>query len=901
MNDPSDLELMDRVLRCWGKTDPQSTDPQQFHPALFHMLDIGNVAMELLCSEVSNRWKNVFSSLYSVDHAVLKGFIPFIVALHDIGKISSCFQRQNDLQRSRLITEGFTFGGSTDIPHSEVSRNFINYELSTQEGFCITEKSKQVIREMASGHHGRFSSPGTLAEIRTRLMHEEPPKWRELRICTYRLLKEIFLEQSFTTLPEPIDISAAVMQLTGFTILCDWIGSDHQFFQQCPDILIENYQILSRDRASLAVSSDGFSISVTSGASSDFHNLFPMFSPPRPLQLAIDDIPDDLLLKPTLTVIEAPTGEGKTEASLALAHRIGRLRDTDEFYYALPTTATSNQMYLRVQKYLHGNLSLGVDAKLIHGQAFLIQDLINTQPLSNGGKEPNDLENVDWFNTKKRALLAPFGVGTIDQIELGALNVKHASLRLAGLAGKVVILDEVHAYDTYMTTIIVRLLSWLKSLETSVILLSATLPSSRRRILLQTFYQEPAGESENVVYPLISIGNSSETKQFKPDAYQKSHDLNIDFLHFTEGQAEEKARWLINQVASGGCACFITNTVDRAQEIYSHVKALAPKEIKKVLFHARFPLSQRREIETRIMNLVGPEKENRQRSAIVIGTQVLEQSLDLDFDVMVTDIAPVDLLLQRSGRLHRHANTNRPSGLKTPKMFINVPLNDQMEPIMKIDGYVYSEYFLLRTYEILKDRKVIHLPEDFRSLVEAVYEEMPCAMEGELKRAYLKLLEAEEFARQEAELRLLPGPDPDELFTGSAARMTFVESETEASWTVAQTRLGEQSVNVIPLEDMGDYYMLPGGSEKLPKKLAASREIETALLQVQIRVSQVDIVKALRMMKDEIPEVFTGSPVLRNYYPIWMKEGIAEIHTKKGEYTLRLDPELGLLIDKKGG
>lgn len=901
MANNSKTNLQELILRCWGKTDLLSNDPMTFHPALFHMIDIGNIAQILLTGKTSNRWKSVFSSLYDVDTDELSKFLPFIISLHDIGKISASFQRVNNTQYLRMVAEGYSFGKSNDIPHPEVGRNFIDYEWVDQERVLVSEKTRKIIREMVAGHHGLFASPGTMKDTRLKIKHDEPVEWIGLRNTAFELLADIFLDQTINKLPEPRNISAVVMELTGFSTLCDWIGSDQRYFRAHPELSLEEYKVISLEFANRAVQDDGFNDPVLSGKPSTFQSIFLDISDPRPLQFAIDSIPDDILSVPTLIVIEAPTGEGKTEAALALAHKIALTRKTDEFYYALPTTATSNQMFRRVQKYLKENLLLGIGAKLIHGQAFLAQDAIKTIPLSNGTRSDNERDPIDWFSSKKRSLLAPFGVGTIDQIELGALNVRHASLRLSGLAGKVVILDEVHAYDTYMTTIIIRLLNWLYSLGTSVILLSATLPANRRAQLMKTYSHKTEDDCNHPEYPLILIANDKANLKIFPKAYQPSREVGLDFLRFPESDPKGKAQWLIDQVISGGCACWITNTVNRAQEIYEQVAAIAPGNVMKILFHARFPLEQRQEIEERIVRIVGKEKFHRPQAAIVIGTQVLEQSLDLDFDVMVSDLAPVDLLLQRAGRLHRHSETRRPEDLKKPKFYINTPLNDGSDPILTIDKYVYAEYFLKRTFYVLRTRDCIQLPGDFRKMVKEVYDEIPEEMSIDLRKAYEDLCKQEEKAREEAVQRLLPEPDPDELFTGPAARITFTESETDASWIVAQTRLGERSVNIIPLEDLGDCFTFSGCIQPIQKNLSAPREVEMAMLRQQIRINQDVIINELLSQKADLPCVFSNSPLLKDCLPLWLKSGKLEIKTAKGKFVLQLDNELGLLIKKKGG
>ena len=892
-------ENLTKLLRCWGKTDPAKEDPQSFHPALYHMIDTGNVARSLLGDQCSPRWASVFSRIYDADTRLLRGSIPFFVAIHDIGKISASFQRVSPGQHQRMAEEGFQFGKSRDLYHTQVSRNFIRYEWPELTGASLSETNRRILGEMSAGHHGEFISAGEMNSIKLKLRMEEPPIWKELRKFTLQILAEHLLDVELSEIPGPPNLSSAAMHLTGFTTLCDWIGSDQRFFQPRPDLDLDDYLEFSRKLAEQAVQQDGFTINYTSNTATSFNELFPLFSP-RPLQLAVDDIPDEVLIEPALFVIEAPTGEGKTEAALALAHRITALKGFDEFYYALPTTATSNQMHKRVGKYLVEQLNIDSRAKLIHGQAFLQQEAEALNPLSNGGDTAKDQISIDWFNTKKRALMAPFGVGTIDQIELGALNVRHASLRLTGLAGKVVILDEVHAYDTYMTTIITRLLEWLHSLGASVILLSATLPAGRRKVLLNTYNAQSDTGSIHQEYPLILAANSQTVFKSTPSPSQPYREIGLKYLEFTDKQNSEKARWLVEQVADGGVVCWITNTVDRAQEIYREILNMAGSEVEVALIHARFPLIQREAIEERIVEKAGPDKKTRPRKMIVIGTQVLEQSLDLDFDLMVSDLAPIDLLLQRAGRLHRHSGTVSRGEHKSPVLWINLPKNDDL-PAIKTDAYVYAEYFLLRTWDILKDRTKITLPGDYRKLIEQVYGENTGEMSEIIQKAFNDLKEQEELARQEAVQRLLPEPDPEDLFTSIAARMVFTESETEAGWTVAQTRLGERSVNIIPLEDHGDYCTLSDSEKPIDKSLPATREDQFLMLRHQVRISRTDLANAFDRQRQDLPALFTGSPLLRDVLPLWLHEGVGLVNTDKHVFELVMDPQLGLRFNRKGG
>jgi CRISPR-associated endonuclease/helicase Cas3 len=888
------------LLKFWGKTERNAQDASVFHPALFHILDVAHVAGILLDERCSQRWRNVLSGLFAVDPIELQKFIPFYVALHDIGKFSAAFQRQDPLQHQRLLKEGLTFGRSQDIPHAQVSRHFIWHEWPDLSLAAVSDKHRLILRETVVGHHGIFAAAADIGDVKMKLKFEEPNTWKTFRSDVFQLLASLLLDTSLTSLPDPQNVSSAVMELTGFTTLCDWIGSDQRFFTPHPDRSLDVYIAISKECALKAVESDGFSAFTFSSVPTTFSGLFNGLPEPRPLQIAVDDIPPSLLEEPCLVVIEAPTGEGKTEAALAVAHRIAARRNSDEFYYALPTMATSNQMHLRIQKYLHDQLKLGVGAKLVHGQAFLAQDLVPVNPMTNGEGGLDVGHAADWFNSKKKALLAPFGVGTIDQVELGVLNVRHSSLRLAGLSGKVVILDEVHAYDTYMTTIVTRLLNWLNTLGASVILLSATLPASRRKELVRTYSHDDNAFDETEAYPLITIVNSSAVVSLMPPAAQSSKEIGLNLLHFRDDEVDKKADWLIERVNEGGCICWITNTVDRAQAMYAALLDECDQETDLALLHARFPLFQREDLETGIARKIGPEKSHRPKKMIVIGTQVLEQSLDLDFDLMVTDLAPVDLLLQRAGRLHRHSTTQYRGQHHQPALYVNIPLMGQ-QPDIHIDRVIYHEYFLLRTWQEIRQMTHISLPADYRRLVEAVYTPPAGEIDEELGKAYARLLKDEELARQEAELRLLPQPDPESSFTSLAARMVFEESETRAGWIVAQTRLGEKSINLVPLEDHGDHYTIPGDEEPIWKDQPVDSADQLRMLRAQVRVSRAEVVDALSHQIDNRNLIFSNSQLLRDVHPLWLTDGKAEVETTNGIILLELDPLLGLMIKKKGG
>ena len=478
---------MPDILRLWGKTAAND----RFHPAVFHMLDVGHVATELLSERAATRLRRALMRVIATTSEQGVTWLPLVIALHDLGKISSPFQRQVDAQRLRLQTEGFVF---------ETSPHMYRHQLITgADADAITrivpqlEPLKRLLRDAWAGHHGAFATLSELKPVRDYLAVDEPPMWASLRANAIETLLAAFPFDNAPSLP-PSNLRGATAALTGFLILCDWLGSDESAFPPEPDMTLDDYVPLSRKRARAAAERAGFVAADRPTRWRGFHSIFPGIVRPRPLQDAIDALPESAIAWPALFVIEAPTGEGKTEAALALARRMAAEGPSDEFYFALPTTATSNQMFVRVLRFLESITGERTSAQLVHGQAMLTRDALEERAYG----DAQDIESPafavpNWFAPKKRALLAPFGVGTVDQAELAVLNARHYMLRLFGLAGKVVIVDEVHAYDTYMSTIIDHALWWFGVLGTSVILLSATLPQRRHREMAQSFQRGLAG------------------------------------------------------------------------------------------------------------------------------------------------------------------------------------------------------------------------------------------------------------------------------------------------------------------------------------------------------------------------------------------------------------------------
>ena len=435
---------------------------------------------------------------------------------------------------------------------------------------------------------------------------------------------------------------------------------------------------------------------------------------PRPFQsFSIDTVLS--MGSPGLIVIEAPMGEGKTEAALGMAEILAIRFGLTGAFFALPTQATSDGLFPRVVRWIE-KASIGQDSAksifLAHGKADF-NDEFNL--ISNRGSYSTEDSLIvhDWFRGRKKGILSDFVVGTVDQILMAGLKRKHLSLRHLGLANKVVIIDEVHAYDEYMGSYLEKSLSWLGAFNVPVILLSATLPTARRKKLVEAYLsgkrvrpKEGSWEGD-ARYPLMTVACGQDVdSELLPSSDRRSSVL-IRKIH-----DDSLIKEIDREAENGGYVGIVVNTVDRAQKISCKLERMFGEESVELL-HSRFAAYDRAVNETRVMNKLRTGRKKPPFKLFVVGTQVMEQSLDLDFDVLFTDICPMDLLIQRIGRLHRHKNV-RPKGLEEP--ICNVVCDGEGRLMADV---VYGKYMIYNTDLLLP--KMISLPDDISGLVQSAY------------------------------------------------------------------------------------------------------------------------------------------------------------------------------------
>lgn len=877
--------------KLWAKSIPADG---LWHPLLLHLLDVAAVADALIEREPPTTRERL-AAILGLPWVQARPWLLLLIACHDLGKGCPGFQC-----KWRNLS-GLDSGPSPDtgINHAFISQVELR-GLLIEQGW--PEEMAELAADAVGCHHGDRANPITLENLQGNRRAIGKHEWHKARRAIFEALINILAPAEPPA--EPTLSGPDFMLLAGLTSFADWIGSNEAFFpfgsvEDCDD-LAAWFKTRREQNAEYGLNQIGWLPRLPlSDASRAFDAVFPFA--PRPLQGAMIDALA-IIDRPSIILVEAPMGEGKTEAALYAHLELQRRLGHRGLYIALPTKATGNAMFSRVLKFLRSfSGEHPLDLQLLHGGALLNDEFQQLKP--NGiydVAEGGDVRASEWFTHKKRALLSEYGVGTIDQALLTILPVRHQFVRLWGLANRVVVFDEIHAYDTYTGTLLLHLLRWLLALDASVVLLSATLPPQIRRQLAELVGQEPPEPEAS--YPRLSI--------FQPDKAVRQLTFDADpnrrlAIHIQPVAADLPAikATLDGYLSDGGYALTLTNTVQRAQDLYrdygvgepvlidgERIGKRLPDGTEVYLFHARFPAEARQRREDAALRIFGPpdpaSAEPRAGRKILIATQVAEQSLDLDFDLIASDLAPIDLLLQRAGRLWRHARGGRP--VSEPILIVAGLAEDPPPSFGKPLWWnaVYREDILLRTRSLLRGKPTLQLPDEIDTLVASVYEEavdVDEALEARFDRAVQDALGKEYAHIGQAHQAIIGLPDDASWKTG--ARFTLFDDDepgVHASLKV-RTRLGEDSVVVIPLFDADafDPAATPGFATAKAWFLRA------------MSLTRRDVVKRLREMG--VPEGWRKSALLRNAYPLRLNADARWVEN----CSVRLSDELGLVYENK--
>jgi CRISPR-associated endonuclease/helicase Cas3 len=880
--------MMDNTLmNIWAKTG--KSDDERWHPLILHMLDVAASADALLSREPEST-RNRIAAILGMEWDDARPWLMLAIACHDLGKACPGFQC-----KWRNLTEM----DSGRSPNTEVNHAFVSQvdleALLLDRGW--PEELAELVADAVGCHHGERASPTTLGRLMGDRRALGKGEWTDARRALFEALLSVF-DPNKTPTKEKLS-GPDFMLLSGLTSFSDWVGSNEDWFpfgglEDCID-LEGWFQKRRTQNAEQALNAVGWEHRTPLASERmSFKEIFEF--PPRPLQQAVVDALADLQ-KPAILLVEAPMGEGKTEAAFFAHLELQRRFGHRGLYVALPTKATGNAMFKRTLNFLCGQgRNRRLDLQLLHGGA-LLNDTYQNLKISgiHDPKTGGEVRAGEWFTNKKRALLSEYGVGTVDQALLPILPVRHNFVRLWGLANRVIVFDEIHAYDAYTGTLLIHLLRWLLALGSSVVLLSATLaPSIRRKIAGVVGSNLPAPEQ---AYPRLSVFCPGEGVRQTHFAADPARRLSLRLMPISSDLPGMRSA-LEERLAGGGMGLALVNTVQRAQDLFRlfpHGESLEregqcvgkrlPDGTEVLLFHARFPADRRQKREDQVLEMFGTVG-NRTGRKILIATQVAEQSLDLDFDLIATDLAPIDLVLQRAGRLWRHSRSARP--IVEPTLLVAGLEGDEPPSFAKPLwwGAVYREDVLLRTWSLLRLKAQLTLPDDIDVLVQAVYEEQVAVPESLQDRLQKSLMDGDGKAiahTGQANQAIIGFPD-DASWNDPARFVLYDEDAPGVHRTLmAQTRLGDDSVVAIPLwiADEFDALMTPDFAQSKHWFLRA------------MSLSRRSIVKKLQTQG--IPEGWKKSPLLRNCFPLRLNAN--------GSWTedpsVRLDDDLGLVYGSK--
>lgn len=838
------MERNEQVLSLLWAKKRESAEGFLWLPLVVHLKDTAGVMRFLWQHWVSAGQKKIISrSLKGGDidkESMAENLVCFLAAVHDLGKCTPVFQTQKGYQNSQdldaALLERLERAGFTGL--TEIAKNYFDEDARKRSHHTVVGEFllryfgvRQDIASIVGAHHGK---PVDTEIVVTNLrvypaycFQEEQGICKEIWLgMQKRIIEDALKENGFVNSRGEADISLlpevsmpAQVLFSGLIIMADWIASNEEYF---PLIRLEEEvprNIDGRLQAGMKKwcrqnPVDLLEIIGEPCADAYYQKRFGFM--PRDFQRKIFDTIANTD-EPGIFILEAPMGGGKTEAALAAAEELMAKKKFDGLFFGLPTQATSNGIFPRINEWLE-NLADEYGAmekmKLMHGKAALntIQEEL-LAGLHVDEEYGSGVLTAQWFAGKKTAILSDAVVGTVDHFLLTALKQKHLALRHLGFSKKIVIIDEVHAYDAYMEVFLSCAIEWMAAYGIPVVLLSATLPAEIRKTLILAYLRgqvhgigkkgkgEYAAVFQSESYPLLTYTDKGKIYQEKDFVKEKDWRITVHKL------AEENlAELLKSLLAHGGIAGIIVNTVRRAQNLFGQLSEIFGSDVH--MLHAKFIDTDRMAKEKLLLECIGKGAERPQR-AIIIGTQVLEQSLDIDFDVLITDLCPMDLLLQRTGRLHRH-KISRPQGLSKPALYV-MGQSDTLE-FDRGSSAVYGDYLLARTQRMLPASELF-VPRDISPLVQRVYGEEKLSWEDGVQETYDKAKENYEEKVQKEDDKakrqfLLKKPQleikPEKYNLIGWLRTAAVPDSEENAF--AQVRNAEESIEVIALLKCGAGY-----------------------------------------------------------------------------------------------
>ena len=845
----------------------------------------------------------------------------WIAGVHDIGKCTPAFSCQVGKLDDRMKEAGLSHEPvdpleRRKVPHALAGQLILEPWLEDEHGW--RRGPAMALASVVGAHHG---IPPTRAALTNELSgHEHLLGDNEAWTATQRELLDLVTAR---TGAEPLLPHWAqrrwsqpfLVELSGLVIVADWIASAETYFGLLA-LDDDGARLLAPDAHARRADAGLSRLEIPApwrprddGADADslLARRFDLPAEARATDVQADALKAARAMElPGLLVVEESTGGGKTEAALMAAEVLAARTGRAGMLFALPTQATTDAMFSRElswlerveEAYAAGGAPSDFAVQLLHGRARLNEE---TRPLRRRGYEIRDrllgplggrgddvprptgigwdeeearsgqaagaerrrradLAILSWFNGRKKAMLSDFVVTTVDHLLFGAMRSPHLAMRHLGLSRKVVVVDEVHSYSTYMNVYLDRVLTWLASYGVPVVLLSATLSEARCTVLVDAYRRglrlaagervskRPAPETVRTPFPCLVAAGRERTEVVPTSASGRRSTVRVRRL-----TRDALVPLLTESLADGGCALVVRNTVRRAQETYELLRETFGEDVS--LNHARFTIRDRLAKDADLLRRFGPPRArpDRPHRAIVVATQVAEQSLDVDFDLLVSDLAPIDLVLQRMGRLHRHER-RRPVRLTTPTCYVDwLPATASDDPVVEAGAKaIYGEQDMLMSAaaldRVLGGPGVVTVPDDVHDLIEAVYgadAPVPPRWQGAVARARETHAEEGRKKHDAAQGFLLNEPEQVGRSTSLIGWLHTTASDNEEKGR-AQVRDGEDSLEVILLE-----LRRVGGQEEL--RTLPRRSGEPGLIIPTDRVPDPKVVRAMVMSAVRLP------------------------------------------------
>lgn len=927
------LTISNAVVSAWAKSDEKTGDSMSL---VQHCVDAALVAKRFWVDWTAPSARRVVTDWLSSagckevaePHAFAHKIATFVAGTHDVGKISPSFACQASKLAEAMKQHGFKFPllnrrERQSAHHSLVSATAFQVWLAKAVPGAKASKV-HTLSCILGGHHGKFPTMMQLDKAKPGMRTTGlDPIWQQGReeLCEMaRQLAGLSDDELAWLATHGLDQPSQVV-LTAFVIACDWIASNVDLFPYHDERSQE-------DRVTAGLAALNLPAQWHPNPPDDDDELFATrfeLAPGaklRPVQAeamrqarAID--------APVLLLIEAPTGEGKTEAAFGAAEILAQKFGCSGVIVALPTRATTNAMFSRTLDWLA--TAVGKDRATIalaHGSAQFNDDLAALPKVeirkvydedSGSGDDASGVVAHSWLTGRKKSILSDFVVGTIDQVLMAGLSTKHVVLRHLGLASKVVILDEVHASDEYMQVYLEDVLTWLGALQVPVIALSATLPPQRRERLLAAYRSGAslAGKPKAVVstkshevegYPLIS---STASEPVVCQASGRSRSAKLEYLPSEPKAISDKALQLC---ANGGVVAVIRNTVAHAQETFAELEPVLGDDV--VLLHSRFVAIDRLSLEQQLVDALGP-RGRRPHRLVVVATQVVEQSLDVDFDAMISDIAPVDALIQRMGRLHRHDRGDaRPDNLREAQFFVSgVQRVPGAAPVLDSgSAAVYGQALLLRAVTCLDEHiaadPIFVSPDDVPGIVKRAYDPALTPPQGwedawEVAERDRQAKIASQHIRAESGSVAEPQQGAYALFgwadveAASKAAAESVRDISDSIEVIVVVRDRSGRIKTLPwLDEYGDEPVdMPFGLA--PELAKATARCTVSLQSWLARGSLGDFI--VEELESDYLEGWQESPWLKRELPLVLAE---DLRKQVGEYVFSYDRRTGLSVEK---